>query len=91
MLSYSFYLAHWPVLIIASERQGSELSVAHNLLLLLVALAISAVTFVVLEHPVRSWSFLRRRNVLSLALGCALIALSISVSDWTISRHAGPF
>jgi hypothetical protein len=58
---------------------------------LLVSLAISAVTFVVLEHPVRSWSFLRRRNVLSLALGFALTVLAVSLLHWTISRHAGPF
>ena len=91
MLSYSFYLWHWPILIIAAQHQGTQLSVAHNLVLLLVALAISAATFFVLEHPVRSSRFLRRRELLTLALGCTLVAISLSACYWTLAHHAGPF
>jgi peptidoglycan/LPS O-acetylase OafA/YrhL len=90
-LSYSFYLWHWPVLIIASEYRGTELSVRRNLVLLLIALGFSVITFVLLEHPIRRWRFLRQRDVLTLVLGCALICVSVSASYWALSRHAGLF
>ncbi len=91
MLSYSFYLWHWPVLIIAAEYHGSSLSVGHNLVLLLVALVISVVTFYSVEHPLRSWRLLRKHDLLSLATGAALVALSLSAARWALARHAGLF
>src|SRR5664280_3175580 len=52
--SYSLYLWHWPILIIAAEQVGkTNLPVGVNLLLLLVALAASMVTYRVVENPVR--------------------------------------
>lgn len=53
--SYSLYLWHWPVLIIAAERVGrSSLSTSENvLLILLVALPLSHVTYHLVENPIR--------------------------------------
>lgn len=90
MLSYSFYLWHWPILMIAAQYRGTSLSVVHNLLLLLVALAISAVTFYLLERPVRASRYLRNRQVLSLAMGCALVGMAFTTAYWTLSVNAGP-
>jgi peptidoglycan/LPS O-acetylase OafA/YrhL len=51
--SYAFYLWHWPVLIIAVQYEGHELSVAVKLLLALGAFALSVVSYALFENPIR--------------------------------------
>src|SRR5215211_3671310 len=51
--SYAFYLWHWPVLIIASEYVGDELSLKSNLLLVTGAFLLSMITYAVYENPIR--------------------------------------
>ncbi len=51
--SYTFYLWHWPVLIIAAQYTGHTLSVGTNLLLLGGALLISIITYKFFENPIR--------------------------------------
>jgi peptidoglycan/LPS O-acetylase OafA/YrhL len=51
--SYTFYLWHWPVLIIAAEYVGHDLSVQENLLLLAGAFGLSIVTYALYENPIR--------------------------------------
>ena len=51
--SYAFYLWHWPVLIIAGEYAGYELSLQTNLLLVTGAFLLSMVTYAVYENPIR--------------------------------------
>ncbi|MDQ3876558.1 MAG: acyltransferase, partial [Actinomycetota bacterium] len=56
--SYTFYLWHWPVLILALQYEGHELSLPTNLLLLLAAFVLSIVTYGLFENPIRraKWS-----------------------------------
>jgi peptidoglycan/LPS O-acetylase OafA/YrhL len=51
--SYTFYLWHWPFLIIAAEYVGHDLSVQENLLLLAGAFVVSIVTYALYENPIR--------------------------------------
>jgi hypothetical protein len=51
--SYAYYLWHWPVLIIAVQYEGHELSVAVKLLLALGAFALSVVSYALFENPIR--------------------------------------
>jgi peptidoglycan/LPS O-acetylase OafA/YrhL len=52
-VSYSFYLWHWPVLIIAEQYVGHSLPVLTNLALLAGAFALSTVTYLFFENPIR--------------------------------------
>ena len=52
-VSYSFYLWHWPVLVIAAQYVGHPLSLAANLTLVGLALAISVLTTRWFEDPIR--------------------------------------
>ncbi|MDQ1570839.1 MAG: hypothetical protein QOF79_1513 [Actinomycetota bacterium] len=88
-LSYSFYLWHWPILVIAAQHAGKRLSVAHNLVLLTGALALSAVTFYTVESPVRRSRALRGKDPIVVVVGLCLVIFTIAVSSWTLSRHAG--
>jgi hypothetical protein len=51
--SYTFYLWHWPVLIIALVYVGHGLSPGTNLLLLTGAFILSTITYKVFENPIR--------------------------------------
>jgi peptidoglycan/LPS O-acetylase OafA/YrhL len=78
-LSYSLYLWHWPILTIAAQRWGSPTSTKMNLVLLAVALALSAVTYFAVENPIRNSRSLRAPRWgrwVSLAMGAALIGIS---------------
>ncbi len=89
-LSYSMYLWHWPILILAAESRGmASLPVSSNLLWLLVALAASVVTYRIVENPVRHSNWLRTRRGATIGLGIGLIALTLVVSSVAIA-FAGP-
>ena len=87
--SYSLYLWHWPFLIIAAEYLGKKLSVTQNAGLLLLALAATAVTYRLIENPVRHARALARHTGLTLAIGAFLIIATIVIAQWQIAGHYG--
>jgi peptidoglycan/LPS O-acetylase OafA/YrhL len=88
--SYSLYLWHWPVLIIAAQYAGKdELSRWQNTGLLLIAVVASALSYRLVENPIRRARVLRSRTGLSLAIGAALILGTIAVAQWQIATHYG--
>lgn len=86
-LSYSLYLWHWPILAIAAQHAGHALSVTTNLLWLLLAVLLSAVSYFLIENPIRHWGFLMRSPVRSVTLGAALTGLSLGVAGLEIAIH----
>ena len=68
-VSYSFYLWHWPFLIIASGMSLTPLSLPLKLGLVVAAFGTAVLTYVVYENPLRRASFLltwRGRSALAL-------------------------
>jgi peptidoglycan/LPS O-acetylase OafA/YrhL len=51
--SYAYYLWHWPVLVIATEYAGHDLSLGARLLLLAGAFGLSVASYAFVENPVR--------------------------------------
>jgi peptidoglycan/LPS O-acetylase OafA/YrhL len=51
--SYAFYLWHWPVLVIAAEYAGRDLSTAEKLGLLAGAFLLSILSYASVENPIR--------------------------------------
>jgi peptidoglycan/LPS O-acetylase OafA/YrhL len=51
--SYAFYLWHWPVLAIAVQYAGHDLSTGVKLLLLLGAFGLSTLSYALVENPIR--------------------------------------
>jgi peptidoglycan/LPS O-acetylase OafA/YrhL len=51
--SYALYLWHWPVLIIAAQYAGRELSLATNLALVAGAFGLSVISYRFFENPIR--------------------------------------
>ncbi|HEY5273614.1 MAG TPA: acyltransferase [Acidimicrobiales bacterium] len=87
-ISYSLYLWHWPILTIAYERVGHQLSLADNLGLVAVSVVFAAASFYLVENPIRFRKFFTRHPVRSVAFGVALIAASFAFCTWEIHDHA---
>jgi hypothetical protein len=71
-ISYSWYLWHWPVLILAPALVGHPLSLFENLVLAAGSGVLAAVTFVVVEQPVRASRWLAALPWRSLSLGTVM-------------------
>ncbi len=88
-LSYSIYLWHWPLLIIAADAAGkSSLPFRQNLGWLAVALLAAALSYYFVENPIRHAGLWRRRRWASVALGVGLIAASLVVATVELSTHS---
>src|SRR5664280_71531 len=76
-LSYSLYLWHWPILIIAAEQVGkTSLPVGDNLILVVIAVLVSMVTYRLVENPIRHWRLPSRTSV---GAGVALVLTTLLV------------
>jgi peptidoglycan/LPS O-acetylase OafA/YrhL len=71
-LSYSWYLWHWPVLLLAPPLVGHSLGLLGRLTAAAVSAGLAALTLRYIENPGRFASSLRRSAARSLALGGAV-------------------
>jgi SGNH domain (fused to AT3 domains) len=78
--SYSWYLWHWPVLLLAGPLLGHPLGLASRLVTVLVSGAMAVITVRVIENPLRLAAPLRRSAARSLALGGFATAGTVCVS-----------
>nr|WP_232320531.1 acyltransferase family protein [Rhodococcus sp. WMMA185] len=76
-LSYSWYLWHWPLLILTPAFVGHELDLPGKLIAVAVAAGLAALTLHLVENPVRFAPVLRHSTDRSLALGGAVTALAV--------------
>jgi peptidoglycan/LPS O-acetylase OafA/YrhL len=90
-LSYSIYLWHWPLLIIAADAAGvTSLPFHRNIVWLVVALIASVASFYLVENPVRHARLSRYGPWTPIGLGAVLIAVSLIVATVDIDVHAAP-
>ncbi len=87
--SYSLYIWHWPVLCLAALYAGHDLSTWQNAVLLVGAVAISAVSYSLLENPVRRSTFLATHTRATLVFGATLIAVTVAIAQALIATHYG--
>jgi peptidoglycan/LPS O-acetylase OafA/YrhL len=71
--SYAYYLWHWPVLIIAAQYAGHELSVGVKLLLLVGAFGLSIASYALFENPIRRMRVPALRGALLLPASAAIV------------------
>ncbi len=91
-LSYSLYLVHWPILIIAFEYAGHELTLAQNLGLVAISILVAAIMHFAIENPFRFGKFFAGHAVRSVVMGLLLILASFLFASWEIHSHtsSGP-
>ncbi len=85
--SYSLYLWHWPILLIAAQHAGHSLTLGQNLGLVAVAFGLAAVTHYAVENPVRYARPLIRHPWASVSAGLCLALAAYGVSAWEIRDH----
>jgi len=75
-ISYSLYLWHWPLIVLAPYAVDRELTGWDNVPLLVLALVLSALTYVFVENPARRGWLLRAapRSLLVGALAIGVVA-----------------
>jgi peptidoglycan/LPS O-acetylase OafA/YrhL len=77
--SYSIYLWHWPVLIIAESHAARALTVTERLIAIAASVLAASLSHHFLENPVRHSVSLQAKPRLALMVGGALIVLSVGV------------
>jgi len=78
-VSYSWYLWHWPVLVLAPALLGHPLGLAARVAAALVSGGLAVLTQRFIENPLRSAASLRRSAKRSLALGGAATVVAACV------------
>jgi hypothetical protein len=76
-LSYSLYLWHWPLLVIASVRFG-RLGAGESLAVLVVATVASWLAYVLVENPARNAARMTKSPRFALQIGGALSLLGLT-------------
>jgi peptidoglycan/LPS O-acetylase OafA/YrhL len=77
--SYSWYLWHWPALVLAPAVLGHSLSEIQAVAVAVVSLVIAVTSFVLLERPIRRLQIVVRRPALGLSAGGVLAASAIAI------------
>jgi peptidoglycan/LPS O-acetylase OafA/YrhL len=78
-VSYSWYLWHWPVLLLMPHLLGHQAGLADRVAASIISAGLAVVTLHLVENPARFASRLRRSPARSLALGGAVSAVAVCV------------
>jgi peptidoglycan/LPS O-acetylase OafA/YrhL len=89
-ISYSLYLWHWPVLLLAPALLGHPLGLAGKLATVLISGGLAVVTLRFVEDPFRFAAPIRRSALASLALGGVATAVAVCVGVVLIARVPDP-
>ncbi|WP_343603010.1 acyltransferase family protein [Mycobacterium sp.] len=76
-VSYSWYLWHWPVLLLAPPLLGHPLGLSGRLATAAISGGLAVLTLRLVENPVRFFAGLRGSPARSLALGGAVTAVAV--------------
>lgn len=83
-LSYSLYLWSWPVLTIAEQETTKSLTLGQRALTIPASLALAAVTYVLIENPIRHSKWIARHWWKGILLGLVIIGIVLLVATLEI-------
>lgn len=78
-VSYSWYLWHWPVLVLTPALLGHQVGLAVKLAAVLVSLGLAVLTLRFVENPLRFADRVRRSPLASLGLGGVATGMAVCV------------
>ncbi|HKV22809.1 MAG TPA: acyltransferase family protein [Mycobacterium sp.] len=77
-LSYSWYLWHWPVLLLGPALLGGDTGLTSRLAMVGVSFALAVATLILIENPVRFAPSVKESAERSLAVGGVLTAVAVA-------------
>jgi peptidoglycan/LPS O-acetylase OafA/YrhL len=89
-VSYTWYLWHWPALVLAPHIVGHRLQLGPKVLVCLISLLLATLTTVLLEQPVRRSTWLSARRVRGLATSGALTVCTALVAMAVVAEVPPP-
>lgn len=89
-ISYSWYLWHWPVLVLLPVVLGHPLSLPLRLVAMAVSAGLAMLTLRFIENPLRFSDRIRRSPRNSLALGGVATAMAVGVGVITLVAAPSP-
>ena len=80
LISFSLYLWHWPLLVLTSYWLARPLTIWETTTLVVIAMALAALSWKFVEQPFRDKSFLSQRTIYGLSIVCiaAFVALGLA-------------
>ncbi|QIM19317.1 acyltransferase [Leucobacter coleopterorum] len=78
-ISYSLYLWHWPLVVVATYMLGEELRFRHGIIVVILSFVPAWLSYRLIENPFRNWSRLKERVSASLFAGAGLMLVSVLV------------
>ncbi|WP_426182913.1 acyltransferase family protein [Microbacterium sp. TWP3-1-2b2] len=90
-ISYSLYLWHWPLIIIAPSVPFWGLTIYHRVALLIICFVLAWLTKRFVEDPARSWKPLTSRPpkvTLWSALAAMVLVGAVAVGGWAVNAPA---
>jgi peptidoglycan/LPS O-acetylase OafA/YrhL len=87
-LSYSIYLWHWPVLMIASQAASKPLTLGQRAFWLGASIVAAAITYRFIENPIRYSKWLGRSWIRSVALGALIVVVLLVFCSYEIHAHS---
>lgn len=91
LVSYSVYLIHWPLLMLAENWHIVPLAPSGRLLVLLATLPLAGLCWFLVERPARRWANRAGTSALHV-YGAALLATALvaGAASWVIDRKGAP-
>jgi hypothetical protein len=90
-LSYSWYLWHWPLLALTRAQTLGEHSLTRDVVLIIIALALSALTYCFIEQPVRQlkpWPFAISGEAIIAGLVILASTAALSGAVWASADYS---
>ena len=87
-LSYSIYLWHWPVLIIAAQAATKPLVLWQRAFWLAVSIVAAVIAYRIVENPIRYWKWLSSSWIRSVALGALIVSILLLFGTYEIHAHS---
>ena len=89
-ISYSWYLWHWPVLVLIPAALGHQVGLVGRLALMTLSAGLAALTLRFVENPVRFSPRFRDSPRNSLLLGAAVTAVAVAAGAATMGAGPAP-